>query len=165
MPGVPGVADCQVSPALNVDRFIRYLPRHQSLLATNMDIENKLQIFVDRDSVCAGDDTEPHLQAFAVPESITIGAFLVALDDAHFLASIQGGAATWLIDCQSPNGARCIGVAAQQWPAPRLLVPADTPVLELLDANRPALYFRYRLQTDPDEVLASLETGRPLPRR
>lgn len=76
------------------------------------------------------------------------------------LASIAGGRATWLIEVGVSG--RCIGVIAQQWVAPRLLVPDDA-IASLFGSGAPSVYFRYRAQSDPDAVFEALRTGNPFP--
>jgi hypothetical protein len=119
---------------------------------------------VDRDSVCAGDDTEPHSAVFATNSQCTVAELLAQARRASPLASIAGGKATWLIDTEGP-GQGCIGVIAQQWDEPRLLVPQDATVASLFGQHEPRIYFRYWCQADPQQVFEALRAGTGLPPR
>lgn len=130
-----------------------------------MNFGKEIKIVVDRDSVCAGDDCDPHVQSFPVSAATTIGDFLQLIERSHYLASIQGGKATWLIDCASNKERRCIGVIAQQWAAPKLLVPPNTLLVDLLAGPELKLHFRYWAQADPATVFACVQSGQELPSR
>ena len=117
---------------------------------------------VDRDSVCAGDDSDPHSAVFATSAQATVAELVAQARRASPLASIAGGKATWLIDTDGP-GKGCIGVIAQQWDEPRLLVPQDTTVAALFGQREASVFFRYWCQADPDQVFEALRTGRELP--
>lgn len=112
-----------------------------------------LTVVADRDSVCAGDDIDPHRATFVLPPTATVSELVAAARRACPLASIAGGQATWLIDVGVP--ARCIGVIAQQWPSPRFVVD-DGSASTLFGDGARLVYFRYRLQADPDAVLQAL---------
>lgn len=129
-----------------------------------MESSQSLTVVVDRDSVSAGDDTEPHIRLFSVSRSTTISEFLQVIKEVHFLASIQGGKATWLIDLAIKDK-RSIGVVAQQWSEPRLLISADSRLIDLFADSEPKLHFRYWCQADPQLVFTCLQTGRQLPGR
>ena len=131
----------------------------------SINVAGEIKVAVDRDSVCAGDDGESHLTSFSVSASTTIGEFLQVIKVALYLASIQGGNATWLIDCISQNEKRCIGVAAQQWSTAQLLIPPDTLLVNLLSGSESLLYFRYWAQADPSVVFACMQSGQALPNR
>ena len=104
-----------------------------------------LHCTADRDSVCAGDDTESHRAAFDLPAA-TVRELVAAAMRACPLASIAGGRATWLVDVGTP--ARCVAVIAQEWVAPRLLV-ADVPAAALFGDGARLVHFRYHAQRDP----------------
>ena len=123
-----------------------------------------LAVKIDRDSVCAGDDTDPHATIVTLSPSATFAELLRMVTDRHFLASISGDKATWLVAVPAFR-AGFIGVVAQQWDAPRLLIPAETTVASLFAAGEPAVYFTYWLQSDPHEVFACLQAGLALPER
>ena len=123
-----------------------------------------LPIKVNRASVCAGDDCDSHEAEFFVSGSLNVIEMLSAAMTACPLASIAGEQATWLIDIDGQDGA-CIGVMAQQWPTPRLTVPSSTTVADLFSDRKPALYFRYWCQANPDAVFEAVRIGAPLPKR
>ncbi len=54
-----------------------------------------MKIIVDRDSVCAGDDSFVHEMTFEVPESLTVAEFFNFVNSQRFLASIQGNDVAW----------------------------------------------------------------------
>ena len=54
-----------------------------------------MKIIVDRDSVCAGDDSFIHEMTFEVPENFTVAEFFNLLQGHRFLASIQGNDVAW----------------------------------------------------------------------
>jgi hypothetical protein len=119
---------------------------------------------VDRDSVCAGDDSEPHRATFLTTTSTRVADFLRDACRASPLAAIEGGQATWLIDTGG-SGEGCIGVIAQQWMEPKLLVPETTTVGELYASRPPTVFFRYWCQASPEAVFEALSAGKPLPPR
>jgi len=123
-----------------------------------------LSVTVDRDSVCAGDDCVSHAARFDIPGSASVLELLSAAWRASPLAGITGGRATWLIDAGG-HGTHCIGVMAEQWPAPKLTIPTTTTAEELFAGQPRALHFRYWCQSDPAAVFEALATGRELPPR
>lgn len=115
-----------------------------------------LTITADRDSVCAGDDTDPHHATFTVPATATVIEMLQAAWRVCPLASIAGGKATWVIEVGMPG--RQVGVVAQEWEAPRLVV--ENGLAEALFADeRRSVCFRYLAQRDPGQVFLALTTG------
>lgn len=121
-----------------------------------------LIITAGRDSVCAGDDCLPHMRAFSIAVSCNTLEVLVAAWRACPLALIAGGEATWLIDIVGQQGS--IGVMAQQWSAPRLIVPPETSAQDLFKGSeKPSVHFRYWGQSNPDEVFEAVRTNAPLP--
>ena len=121
-----------------------------------------LKAFFDRDSVAMRDDAERHqcLLVFTqdAPLSVVLGAPIHQV-----LASISGGQATWVIQLHQllaaptpPDAGRVrvtdLAVVAEQWSAPRLLVP-DVPVSQV---GTGTLYAVYLAQQDPDEVYTAL---------
>jgi hypothetical protein len=119
-----------------------------------------LLIHVDRDSVCAGDDAEPHSATCYVLPTASVSELIDAALSVCRLASIAGGRATWLIEVGVPG--RCVGVVAQQWVAPRLLAP-NAAITGLFVSAARSVYFRYWAQNDPDLVFEALRAGRSLP--
>ncbi|GAB2875025.1 hypothetical protein [Streptomyces mayteni] len=120
-----------------------------------------IRITVDRTSVAAGDDALPHAETLDLPADATLAAVVSGLLARHFLATIAGGQATWIL-----TGAdRPLAVVAQQWAEPRYLVEPTLPIGSLAVTGRGVtLLFRYWKQHDPERVLADLAAGRT-PRR
>jgi hypothetical protein len=115
-----------------------------------------------RDSVCAGDDCDaPHEVLLPLPRDVSLRGFAERLFDRTYLAKIEGGEATWILQAQRP-----LAVFAQQWAEPRFLVSPDATLLSLFEPNaRPHLQFRYGCQVDPARVFECLQSGQPLPDR
>ena len=122
----------------------------------------ELIVRLDRDSVHAGDDGEPHATFVHAAEDSSIGCLLEQIRKAGWLPSINGGKATWIVKSSADKG-RAIGVIAQQWPRAVLLVPSETGLSEHFGLSEPSLFFTYWCQADPDLILAALRDGRPLP--
>ncbi|CDF62025.1 hypothetical protein XFF4834R_chr25190 [Xanthomonas citri pv. fuscans] len=122
-----------------------------------------IQITADRDSVCAGDDCDSHRATFSIAASSNVLEVLAAAWRACPLAGIAGGQATWLLDVAGSEN--CIGVMAQQWHQPRLLIHPETSATDLFKGKEPSLYFRYWCQSNPDAVFESIQTKAPLPGR
>jgi hypothetical protein len=129
---------------------------------SDTSIEDTLVVW--RDSVAAGDDADaPHEWLLPAGPGATVAEIVERIRGARpaYLASISGGKATWIIETGRP-----IAVVAQQWDAPRWLVPPDTPVWSTVARSaRPHVQARYWLQVDPERVLHALQTGSPLPDR
>lgn len=122
-----------------------------------------IQITADRDSVCAGDDGDSHQATFSIAASSNLLEVLAAAWRVCPLAGIVGGKATWLLDVASSEN--CIGVMAQQWHQPRLLIHPETSAIDLFKGKEPSLYFRYWCQSNPDAVFESIQTNATLPAR
>lgn len=122
------------------------------------------RVTADRDSVAAGDDVSPHQATFEIDSRATIADLLAEARRACPLASIIGGRATWLVDTMG-RGRGCVGVVAQQWAAPRLLIPERTAIAALYGDAEVTVYFRYRGQADPAGVFEALRSGREPPSR
>jgi hypothetical protein len=125
---------------------------------------NTLSVDVDRDSVCAGDDSISHQSKISIAASASVLELLVAAQRVCPLASIIGGRATWLIKVGRPGGKR-IGVIAQQWAQPKLVLAEDTPLAQLFRGTAASLKFQYWCQADPDAVFEAVRSGTPLPDR
>ena len=72
--------------------------------------------------------------------------------------------ATWIIDIAGKNS-RSIGVLAQQWPDAKLVIPADTRLVDLFKTHESRIHFRYWTQVDPDQVYEAIKNGTELPNR
>ena len=112
-----------------------------------------MQLFVTRDSVCAGDDGDaPHPRSFATSLSTTLLQSIETVLAARYLPSIAGGMATWVAASAVP-----LAVVAQQWPAPRMLSLSSRD-RQRLDGEGDVLrlHFSYFAQHDPEQVLGLL---------
>jgi hypothetical protein len=114
-------------------------------------------IALDRTSVAAGDDTDPHGCRVTVPDPTIVQDVVQAIPTAEvrfgdrtvgFLAGIAGGEATWVVATVEPRSA--LAVIAQQWTGPRYVVAPQTAVT----ADR--FFVHYHAQNDPDEVYEGL---------
>ena len=118
-----------------------------------------LELTVDRDSVCAGDDIESHQQSFLIRQDYTLAQTLAAVLKSKYLPQVAGGCATWIVESDRP-----LAVVAQQWPSPEFLV---SPESRSIDCTAPkpcrSLFFRYWCQADPTVVVNCLKVGRSLP--
>jgi hypothetical protein len=123
-----------------------------------------LTIRIDRDSVHAGDDLEPHMQSIAAGLDLSVGDLLQQIRSDGYLPRVAGGQATWIVR-SSADSSRPIGVLAQQWPQVELLVPADLPLREHFGESAPSLYFSYWCQASPRLVLEAIRDGQALPTR
>ena len=121
-------------------------------------------VVVDRDSVAAGDDTTSHACTIDIETRRSVTDLIAEARRACPLASIAGGRATWLVDMAGPARG-CIGVVAQQWDAPKLLVPGCTTIAEYFGSAEASVFFRYWCQADPDAVFEALRGGHELPSR
>lgn len=123
-----------------------------------------IQLEVDRDSVCAGDDCQSHLVKLSVPSEATLLEVITQAQQACDLADIAGGKATWLVDTQG-YGKDCVGVVAQQWKAPKITLDPSITAAQIWPNQRGSLYFRYWCQSDPDAVFTAIQSGGELPSR
>lgn len=106
-----------------------------------------MKIYVERDSVCAGDDVDaPHAIVFEMFDGSTLREVLEAIRHHRYLASIQGGKATWVATGEFP-----LAVIAQQWETPHFLLDPDTLANETIGAK--GLYFDYLAQIDPNDIV------------
>ncbi|WP_085706906.1 hypothetical protein [Pseudomonas sp. B35(2017)] len=118
-------------------------------------------ITLDRDSVHAGDDLHSHRTSIRIDPAATLGGLFEAIQRIGYLPGISGGLATWII-CSS---GKPIGVFAQQWPAPKWVVPAERTVGQFFAGAEPSLLFRYGCQADPDAVFSHINAGNEPPSR
>lgn len=106
-----------------------------------------LVIAIDRDSVHAGDDLSRHASSITLDPSATLRALFEAIRTMHYLPSISGDDASWII-CAS---GKQMGVLAQQWSAPRLTVPIESLLKQFLETTNLAFY----LSTGASQILTS----------
>lgn len=131
-----------------------------------MTAERTETIFItaDRDSVCAGDDCDSHERSFVAPLGALMPELIQLATSACPLACIAGGEATWIVEAGGYDGTP-IAVMAQQWAAPRWLVPSSSCVESLFAQRKAQLFFKYWCQASPDAVFEALAANKPLPSR
>jgi hypothetical protein len=112
-----------------------------------------MQLFVTRDSVCAGDDGDaPHPRTFPGAATDPPEQAVANVLAARYLPSIAGGLATWVVSSAVP-----LAVVAQQWATPRALPLSARDRLRLdRSGGQLRLHFSYFAQQDPEQVLALL---------
>jgi hypothetical protein len=129
----------------------------------NMQPESSSKdITIWRDSVAAGDDIfAPHEIKIRVEYDESIETTLEKILATHYLPSIQGGKATWIL-----VGKSSLAVIAQQWSMPHFFIKLNARTESLVEfTNKWQLEFKYWCQVEPDEVAACIEQGKPLPDR
>lgn len=78
-----------------------------------------MQACLTRDSVHAGDDADaPHGRSLHLPDGLAVPELVLAVAADARLPGIAGGRATWGLASNVP-----LAVLAQEWPAPRLVLP------------------------------------------
>jgi len=103
-----------------------------------------VEVLLTRQSVAAGDDADEHDERIDVPSNISLEALLERVREMRYLASIQGGKATWSVWSD-----RALAVMAQEWESARLLPFAG----DFFSHIKPkALHFVYHAQQDPSVV-------------
>lgn len=121
----------------------------------------QLTVHLNRDSVHPGDDLQSHASTIQVEGDSTIGE-LLEKTKRNYLPGIAGGQSTWIVSCSAATPSP-LGVLAQQWAAPKLRVPLDTPIHTLLGTTRPSVTFEYWCQKDPDLVFNRIAAGKEPP--
>lgn len=112
-------------------------------------ILDPIHIILDRDSVCAGDDAFSHCIEFDIDSSDTISDLLKKVGEISYLATIQGGKATWVISNKKTE----IAVIAQQSSSPRFLLDEKTSIRDFnLEGCSIRFHFKYYVQKDPEIV-------------
>jgi hypothetical protein len=120
----------------------------------------RIGVTFERRSVAMGDDSwAPHTWTFEIDTLTMLGELARIAIDGHYLASISGGQASWVL--QTARGGRPLAVVAQQWQVPRWLAdPADYVIrirdVYAADRAEARLYFEYRVQADPGALFEKL---------
>lgn len=123
-----------------------------------------IKLKVDRDSVHAGDDMSSHEISVDVSEDISIEELLTHAAKKCILPTISGGMGTWFAYLElEPK--KYLGVLAQQWENPKLLVSSDVTLGSICSKTSAKLTFRYWCQADPSLVFKSLANNTELPSR
>ena len=110
-------------------------------------------IRLDRDSVAAGDDVEPHEEDREVDARRPLDRFIVELVRDHYLPQIQGGQSCWIVRTQRRGQA--LGVASVRYgdfDGVRFVEGRQLDVGHVGDS----LFFEYAAQESPDAVFARL---------
>ena len=113
-----------------------------------------MDLYVTRDSVAMGDDVDaPHERRFSFPDPMPIEEAIEKVVASGYLASIQGGRATWSVVSGFP-----ISVVAQQWGKSRPIGwrPVDPASLQCKNGVI-GLHFNYHSQLEPEVVLEVLK--------
>ncbi len=126
--------------------------------------EPLIELKVDRDSVCAGDDCQSHMALLSVSAKTALTEVLNLAQKSCSLAGIAGGNATWLIDTQG-YGKGCVGVVAQQWAEPKLITEQNITAGQIWNSSKGTLFFRYWCQSNPNAVFEAIKSGGELPSR
>ncbi|MBI3729960.1 MAG: hypothetical protein HY254_16735 [Burkholderiales bacterium] len=132
--------------------------KHDNRNDSNKHEPLMLHIRIDRDSVHAGDDTVSHAENIAIPANTSLASLLEQIRKGNFLPSISGGKATWMIE-SSGSPFKTIGVLAQQWQDPCVIIDAGVDVAQHFAGRQANLFFRYRCQIDPDTVRTQLQVS------
>lgn len=113
-----------------------------------------MQVFLRRDSVAAGDDADaPHDKTISVPNSSSLEEIITIILHSGYLASIQGGKATWSATSNIP-----LGVIAQEWAKPKMLTPYPIDFKKLDRVGHDLrIHFTYYAQLDPQTVFQTLQ--------
>lgn len=114
-----------------------------------------LLVRIDRDSVHAGDDGSSHALGVMVGNGTSLAGLVEQILGMGFLPSINGGQATWVIESTGQTSGP-VGVFAQQWTTAVFTIRSSILVSEHFADRAGELYFRYRCQENPDQVLAQL---------
>lgn len=107
-----------------------------------------------RSSVNMGDDVDaPHELILKMNGSDNLCELMMKVKECHYLASIGGGNATWVLYLDNT----ALAVVAQQWNKTKYLTDEAITMDELFNFKKATLSFRYLAQKDPDEVYRSFE--------
>ncbi len=106
-----------------------------------------MNVYLSRDSVCAGDDVDaPHAKQIVVADGTSIEDILSNVSHSGYLPSIAGGKATWSASSNVP-----LGVVAQEWAKPKLFFRIFEDLLDIEDKTL-RIHFSYHVQIDPGVV-------------
>lgn len=111
-----------------------------------------MEIYLNRDSVCAADDIDSHEKIIIVDDSMPPDEIIKTIKELNYLPEIWGGYATWTLSSKIP-----IAVFAQEWTEPKKIswMPINLKDLNFND-NILKFYFSYQAQMPPDIVIAVL---------
>lgn len=143
----------EIQGVVMIGSIRRVLGIHE-VSATRVNGSASMKVHVTRDSVCQADDVDaPHARQFTFPYGSSTQEFLSKIVKSGYLASIDGGYASWVVISNIP-----IAVVAQQWPAARLLTLSLNDQEKTDRANGEiTLHFEYHQQADPEAIYARLQ--------
>jgi hypothetical protein len=99
-----------------------------------------------------GDDVDaPHNSEFTIADNTSIATIIEKVLHSNYLASIEGGNATWSAVSNFP-----LAVLAQQWISPKMLPPVPPLATLNFADNTLSLHFHYYAQQNPDLVYDQL---------
>jgi hypothetical protein len=107
-----------------------------------------MRVYASRDSVAYGDDLDaPHAASFSVSDGTPLEQVISDIVESGYLPRIMGGLATW-----SVVSGMLLGIVAQQWQRPRMVVASARPEGLDIEDGVLRLYFNYHTQIDPEIV-------------
>lgn len=113
-----------------------------------------MQIWIDRDSVSAGDDEQSHRRTVEVADDATLADVLADVYAQRFLPDTAGevpGLHSWLVVAgRPPRDSGAVAVVSSFAPHYRFLVDAGTRIGAATGDG--GLYFRWRPDTRPEAV-------------
>jgi hypothetical protein len=113
-----------------------------------------MRMRLSRDSVAAGDDVESHDEIREVDPRRPLERLVRELHRDHYLASIQGGRATWIVRT-SKNGEALAVFGTRYGDADTFRLVKRTG-MDLSEVGE-SLHFEFARHDDADSVLASLQ--------
>ena len=151
-------ATAAATPNLRFDRTL-CTGRHSAALACSppwrqcksplkLRVSLRMNVYVSRGSVAAGDDVDaPNSDSFAVPDGTPLEEIVGGIAKSGYLPQIAGGQASWSVTSNVP-----VAVVAQQWVQPRMFFLLRG--MKELDSRDGVLrlYFNYHAQVDPETV-------------
>ena len=111
-----------------------------------------MQVRIDRDSVCAGDDVEAHDELRRYEPQMKFGYVVQSIIISDFLPIYEGSNAAWLISVDNKQ----IGVASGKWEKPKFTFNYDVELSSVCTGNPSTLYFHYHSEGEPEKLFESL---------
>ena len=111
-----------------------------------------MQVRIDRDSVCAGDDIEEHEELRRYEPQMKFGYVIQSILNSGFLPIFEGSSVAWVVVVDS----KAIGVVCGQWSTPKLIINLDTPVHEACGAQPSTIHFQYHSGANADALFNGL---------
>ena len=111
-----------------------------------------MQVRINRDSVCAGDDVEDHDEMRRYEPQMKFGYVVQSILNSGFLPIYEGSNAAWIIVVDD----KPIGVASGKWLKPKFTINPDTELRSVCVAQPSIIYFQYNCTEDPDILFNAL---------